>query len=102
VGASVEPDVLDLYIDDVNTAKMAAHGIKPRQVFAVLDTPYVLYRNRSEQSAPYMLVGLDDNGQCIAMPIWPTREDSTLWRPVTAWYCKASEWARLRQDRRRR
>jgi hypothetical protein len=97
-----EPAVEDLYLDAVNVEKIAQHGIVPRQLLEVLDNGASIFPNREDQSAPYLLIGLDDDGQCLAMPIWPTEIDETVWRPVTAWYCKPSEWARLGQDRRRR
>ncbi|SRR5579884_2846175 len=95
------PGVDDLALDTVNVEKIARHGILPRQVYEVLDNGGSVFRNRADPTAPYVFIELDNDGQCIAMLIRPT-DVATVWRPVTAWYCKPSECARLGQDRRRR
>ena len=80
--------------DEENEDKLAAHGITPRQVDQLLDDEYLVVSNRKERRAAYLVIGRDWGGACIAVPIEPTR-DPTIWRPVTAWPCKASEEARL-------
>jgi uncharacterized DUF497 family protein len=87
--------------DDQNLDKIAWHGLRFPVVNEIIRNPYVVEVNRSSRRAPYILIGQTENGDCIAVPIEPTFEDS-IWRPVTAWRCKRSEWARLRQLRRRR
>lgn len=82
--------VEDLVIDDENEDKFAAHGILARQVRQLLDRPHTIKKNRRERRATYLLVGRDRQGQCIAVPLEPTYR-TTLWRPVTAWYCKPHE-----------
>lgn len=83
--------ILHLAFDDENVEEMAAHGVRPRQVMQVLNNRPRVARNRKDRRAKYLLVGVDDGGACIAIPIQPTR-DATTWRPVTAWYCKRHEW----------
>jgi hypothetical protein len=90
------PDVYDLAFDDVNMDKLASHGVTPVRALEILENNHTVARNRKTGSAPWLLVGLDYQGQCIAMPIMPTH-DPGLWRPITGWFCKPSEWALLSQ-----
>ena len=84
--------ITDLLIDDDNWEKITAHGIQIGQLIQILAGQHVIVRNRR---AAYLLIGLDDGGACIAAPFERTAEPGVV-RPVTAWYCKPSEWARLR------
>lgn len=84
----------DLLIDDDNEEKFWAHGIRPEQVLQLLDGVHTIKKNRKERRATHLLVGRDRHGACIAAPIEPTH-DPVIWRPVTAWYCKAHEAAWL-------
>jgi hypothetical protein len=93
--------IVGLLIDDDNREKFAQHGLTADQVLQVLDGRYVTPRNRQGRRAPYLLIGQDYGGQCLAVPIEWTDEPG-LWRPVTAWRCKPAEYARLAADRRRR
>jgi uncharacterized DUF497 family protein len=90
--------VVDFEVDDHNAAKFAVHGIREEQVFAVLERPFAVIRNRAERATEYLLIGRDRSGQCIAIPLLPTN-DPTVWRPVTAWHCKRQERARLPRER---
>src|SRR3954468_12165576 len=85
--------------DDDNAVKVTAHGISIEQADSVLDGPYALLPNRSGRRAPFVVIGLDDQNRCLTIPVLPTG-DPLVWRPVTAWYCKASEWAKLPKGRR--
>jgi hypothetical protein len=80
--------------DDENEDKYWDHGIVPEQIDDILANPHVIRRNRRNRRAPYMVVGVDRSGKCIAVPIEATY-DPFIWRPVTAWYCKDSEAALL-------
>ena len=93
--------VAEFLWDDDNEDKVAQHRLTPWQVDEVLDGVYRLDPNRTSRRAPYLLIGRDYSGQCIAVPIEPT-DEPTVWRPVTAWRCKRSEWARLAQQRQSR
>jgi hypothetical protein len=55
----------------------------------------VITKNRRGHAAPYLLIGRDDSGRCIAVPVLSTHV-RYVWRPITAWYCKPSEAAKLR------
>ncbi len=86
----VEFDFTDRAID-----KLWGYGIDPEQLYAVLANRHVITRNRPGHAAPYVLIGRDEQGRCLAIPVVPT-DDRLVWRPITAWYCKKSEAARLR------
>jgi hypothetical protein len=74
--------------------KMAVHGVTEEQLEQTLSNAYRVIPNRASQPAPYLFIGQDHGGACIAVPLFPT-EEPTVWVPVTAWYCKAYEWAQL-------
>ena len=78
--------------------KLWRHGLSPDQVLSVLHSPWVVIRNRRDRSAPYLLIGRDEQGRCLTMPIVPT-DDPLTWRVITGWPCKPSEAARLRHRR---
>jgi uncharacterized DUF497 family protein len=80
--------------DEENQEKLAAHGIRPRQVDQLLDDEFLVVSNRRGRRATYLVIGRDWGGNCIAVPVEPTH-DPMVWRPVTAWRCKPSEEARL-------
>jgi hypothetical protein len=86
--------------DDRNIDHIWEHGLDPDTVDEILESAYVVVWNRRQQTAPYLLIGLDYNGRCIAAPIVRGRREG-VWRPLSAWYCKPAEWARWRQQRRR-
>jgi len=73
---------------------MAVHGIKPHRLEEALERPYTVTRNRKDRRALLLFIGSDADGLCIAAPIGPTDRAGT-YRPVTAWPCKRSEWAKL-------
>ena len=84
-------------IDDENEQKFASHGISALQVMQILGNIHVVRGNRRRRRATHQVIGLTDGGSCIAVPIEPTHAHG-MWRPVTAWPCKKSELARLRQQ----
>ena len=82
-------------IDDINEAKFWSHGLTRNAVTQVLGNHRVVVRNRKNRAADYLVIGRDKSRRSIAIPIVPTR-DPLIWRPVTAWFCKPGEAARLR------
>lgn len=78
--------------------KLWRHGLHPDQVLSVLNRRWVATRNRTGRAAPYLLIGRDEQGRCLTMPIVPAGDPLT-WRVITGWTCKPSEAARLRQRR---
>jgi hypothetical protein len=89
------PTVSELVFDETNVEKLDRHRLTPRQLLEVIRQPFVVVRNRKGGIATHLLIGRDRGGWCIACPIGPTTE-SQVWRPITAWYCKESEEALLR------
>jgi uncharacterized DUF497 family protein len=88
------PSIEDFVFDEENEDEMAEHGISPVQVLQILDAPYHVRKNRHKRRATHLIIGRDRQDQCIAIPIEPTH-DRTIWRPVTAWFCKGHEWGWL-------
>lgn len=79
------PLIVGLMFDDANTEKMAAHGVTARQVLQVLDNNPWIGPNRKGSRAPFVMIGLDDGGKCITIPIEPVAGgEPDMWRPVTA------------------
>lgn len=69
------------------------HLITMAQVQSLITRRHVIIRNFG--FAPYRLIGRDESGRCIAVPIAPT-DDWLTWRVVSGWYCDKDEQARLR------
>ena len=90
------PSITGFLFDDDNEAKMARHGISPRQVSQILDGEHVIVSNRGKRRGLYLFIGQDHGGACISVPVEPTH-DRALWRPITAWPSKKHERARLGQ-----
>ena len=87
--------IAQLRITDSAIDKLWSHGLVPAQVRSVLSGRTVITRNRPGRVAPYVLLGRDEQGRCLAIPVIPT-EDPLVWRVIPAWYCKPSEFAKLR------
>lgn len=87
--------VTDFDLNERAEDKMWEHGIDSDQLYEILNHHRVALRNRKNRAADYLLVGRDNSGRCITVPILPTN-DPHLWRPITAWYCKLAEAAALR------
>ena len=89
------PYVATLLWDDENIEKLAGHGLALERVDEVLDDPgRVIATNRQDRRALYLLIGRDDGGAAISVPVEPTH-DPYMWRPITAWLSKDSERAML-------
>ena len=76
------------------------HHITLDQLYAILESSHLVTDNRADRTASHILIGLDDQGRCIAAPILRT-DDPRVWRVVTAWYCKKGEDTILRRHRGR-
>ena len=88
-------EIVELNVSTTAVEKLWSHGLGPEQVRSVLSRRWVAVRNRYGRAAPYLLIGRDDQGRCLAMPIIPT-DDPLVWRVITGWYCKRSEATKLR------
>jgi hypothetical protein len=87
--------IVDFAISDRAESKMWAHGVTREQILQLLRNRLVVVANRKNRAAGHVVIGRDDNDRCIAIPVLPT-DDPAVWRPITAWYCKPGEIARLR------
>jgi hypothetical protein len=86
--------IREFSISERAAEKFWTHRITRRQVEEILINRYVVTVNRKNRAAGHLAIGRDNNGRCIAIPILPTN-DPSIWRPVTAWYCKPGEAAKL-------
>lgn len=84
------PGIETFLFDDENEEKMLAHGLSPWRVMQVLDNKHLILRNRKGQRGLYLVIGRDNGGTCISVPIERTHV-AGLWRPITAWPCKKGE-----------
>ncbi|MBA2598895.1 MAG: hypothetical protein M3Q50_02025 [Chloroflexota bacterium] len=91
-------DIADFDLSDRNVTKLWGHGIVSDQLYAVLDRLWTVMRNRKDRTASHVLLGTDDQGRCLAIPIVAT-DDAIVWRPKTARYCKPGGAAILLQRR---
>ena len=87
--------VFELVFTDTGEDKLWSHGITTVQAQSVLLGRVVVTRNRAGRTAPYVLIGHDEHGRCLTLPIVPT-DQWGVWRVITGWPCKPSEAARLR------
>jgi hypothetical protein len=94
----MDPVIAVFVVDEVNEEKFWSHGLTSLQVVEVIENPFTIVRNRGDRRASHLVIGRDNSGQCIAIPIEAT-QDPHVWRPVTAWRCKISEAARLPRRR---
>jgi uncharacterized DUF497 family protein len=86
---SLEIDGLEF--DEENEEKLWSHGVPIESAHPVLEHHFNVVRNRKERRAPYIIIGTDRQGRCLALPIEPTNHPA-IWRPVTGWFSKKSEW----------
>lgn len=84
------PVIEEFLIDDLNETKISVHGLSVRQTIQVLENKHIIIPNRKHRRGLYLVIGVDNGGNCIAIPVERTY-DSRLWRPITAWFCKDSE-----------
>lgn len=64
--------VRELRISERAESKFWMHGIRRQQIYELLGNPIIAKVNRKRRTAPYILIGRDNNGRCIAVPIVPT------------------------------
>ena len=75
--------VLEFAIGDRAETKIWAHGISRDQVYEMLENRLIVVVNRRKRAAKHVVIGRDNNGRCIAVPVLPT-DDPIRWRPITA------------------
>jgi hypothetical protein len=87
--------IREFIISERAADKFWVHRVTRGQVEEILTNRHIVTVNRKNRVAGHLAIGLDNNGRCIAVPILPT-DDPGIWRPITAWYCKPGEAAKLR------
>jgi uncharacterized DUF497 family protein len=93
------PLVEGFLFDEINEIKISLHGLSVRQVIHVLENRHVMIPNRKHRRGLYLIIGKDNGGNCIAIPVERTN-DLRVWRPITAWFCKDSEQTLLEKKER--
>ena len=89
---AAKPTMNSLKFDEENEDKIAAHGLRPRDLLEVIDHKFLISRNRKARRGAHLVIGRDLESRCITVQVEPTL-DPTEWRPVTAWFGKAAEAA---------
>jgi hypothetical protein len=70
--------------DDLNEAKVSAHGLTPEEVDEVLESRMAVRRNKGQRRGTHKIHGRTLGGREVTIIIEPTAE-ATVWRPVTGW-----------------
>ena len=89
------PLIYGFHFTDDCLDKLTAHGLRDWQVEQILGNEHVIVPNRKRRRAQYLVIGYNDGGTCITVPVERT-PDPVIWRPITGWLSKESERARLR------
>jgi len=69
--------VLEFRISEKAESKFWAHGITRQQVNELLGNRLVAISNRKRRAARHLVIGRDNNGRCIAVPVMPTEDLTT-------------------------
>jgi hypothetical protein len=85
--------------DDENEYEITVHSLSVHRVIQVLDNVNIILHNRKKRRGQYLIIGRDNGGTCIAVPVERTNIVG-LWRPITAWTCKKGEETILRKCER--
>ncbi len=93
-----EPVIEDLVWDDENDEHLLRHGVRSRDLLAILESTFVVLRNKRGQRGPYKLVGRSGNGSLVCLIIEPVSGDPKRWRPVTGWPASRGEGTAARRQ----
>lgn len=88
--------VEDLEFDDTTVEHLWNHGISDADVMAVLDSKFVVLRNKGGHSGAYKIIGRDRSGRLITVVIVES-EVNGRWRPITGWLSTRGEETRWRR-----
>jgi hypothetical protein len=69
--------VLEFRISERAESKFWAHGIARRQVIELLDNRLVAITNRKHRAARHLVIGRDNHGRCIVVPVTSTENPTT-------------------------
>lgn len=84
------PNIETFLFDRGVEAALMVSGLTAKQALEVLEHEYVIVPSIDPRSDDYILVGYDNRGICITLPIVPTHEPS-VWRPLDGWPCNPEE-----------
>lgn len=93
------PQIETFLFDDENEEKIITHGLSAHQLVQVLDNTYLIIPNRKGRKGLYLVIGRDNGGKCISIPIERTHING-IWRPITAWPCKKGEETIIKKKER--
>ena len=93
------PYIETFLFDEDNEEKIIAHKLTVRQVIQILDNLYIIIPNKKKRRGLYLIIGRDNGGTCISVPIERTGV-AGIWRPITAWPCKKGEKTLLKKNER--
>jgi uncharacterized DUF497 family protein len=93
------PSIETFLFDDENEEEISAHGLSVNRILQILDNIYITLPNRKRRRGEYLVIGRDNGGTCISVPIESTNTYG-LWRPITAWPSKKSEETILKKNER--
>ena len=93
------PRIETFIFDEENEEKISAHGLSIYRVLQLLDNKHIIMPNRKRRRATFFIIGRDNSGTCISVPIEPTHQNG-IWRPITAWPSKKSEETILKKYER--
>jgi len=93
------PRIESFIFDDENEEKIMSHGLSAYRVMQVIDNVHVVLPNRKGRRGLYLIIGRDNGGSCISIPVERTLNPS-IWRPITAWLSKTGEKTVLEKKER--
>lgn len=77
--------VEEIVLDDWASEELWKHGIRPGQIFQMLENRHILLRNKRRRRATHRLVGPDGSGLLLTVCITPLNRRRTKWEVVTGW-----------------
>src|SRR5690349_3036402 len=91
-------DLEELYFDDENLDKLAAHRVTPDEVIQVQDDEYRLLTTNTgpDRRASHLMLGRTHGGRLLLVPI--ERVLPGVWRPVTAFEPTSHQSSRYRRS----
>ena len=74
--------ITDLEFDDGNIEELHDHGIRPQEVWQLLDDAYTMMKNKKTASGDRKLIGKTHGGRALTLILAQTPVEG-LWRPIT-------------------
>jgi len=78
--------IVELHLNDLVLAKLAARGIRDNEVEQVLaNRPYLAANPHPRVPTSRLLIGPTDGGRLITIVVQPDRLEPSLWHVMTGW-----------------